>query len=95
MKKLLLFLIFAPLFMQATEFTLIAKPGKIRFKTGEIYLRCEDNSYDDCAYTLDLPNGTYKYNKRQDTVLIAVDSTGAYEVGEASSNKVKIHQIIN
>lgn len=90
MKKLILFLIFVPLFIQATEFTLVGKPGRLLFKTGEIYLKCADNSYDDCAYELDLPTGTYKYINMRDTTLIAVDSTGAYELGEVSDHIVRI-----
>jgi hypothetical protein len=90
MKKLILLLTFIPLFIQATEFTLVAKPGRLLFKTGEIYLKCADNSYDDCAYELDLPIGTYKYINLHDTTLIAVDSIGAYELGEVSDNIVKI-----
>jgi hypothetical protein len=88
MKKLILFLIFVPLFIQATEFALVAKPGKLLFKNVEIHLKSDSNLYDDCEYKLDLPAGVYKYINLHDTVLIVVDSVKAYALNECNIIKI-------
>lgn len=94
MKKLLLLGIFtlSTLLISATNFSIIAKPGLIKFNGGTIFLNCEDNSYEDCNFDLDLPYGNYLYVSKQKRATIIVDSTGVYELGEAKNNILRIIQ---
>lgn len=94
MKKLILAALFilSTLIISATNFSIIAKPGLIKFNGGTIILNCEDHSYDNCDFDLDLPFGSYLYISKKDTATIIVDTTGVYELGEAKNNILRIIQ---